>query len=65
VQALALGEQRIVGWLTVFDRVSNRPPKPAEPESAELEPAEPEPAEPEPALSDASDLAQPAGQVSQ
>jgi hypothetical protein len=39
VQALALGEQRIVGWLAVFDQVS--PPPPAsepEPVSAEPEP---------------------------
>jgi phosphoglycerate-specific signal transduction histidine kinase len=68
VQALALGEQRIVGWLTVFDRVSNWPSKPAEPEPTQLEPTQLEPTQPESTLSvesDASDLAQPAGQVSQ
>jgi hypothetical protein len=49
VQALALGEQRIVGWLAVFDQVSS-------------EPVTPEVAKPE---LEASDLAQPAGEVSQ
>jgi hypothetical protein len=62
VQALTLGERRIVGWLAVFDEMPSAPletePKP-EPELG----AEPLPDMP--AHAGSSDLAQPAGQVSQ
>jgi hypothetical protein len=56
VQALALGGQRIVGWLAVFDRVSARPAEPPSESKSDSSDGEP---------SDASDLAQPTSDVSQ
>jgi hypothetical protein len=52
VQALALGEQRIVGWLAVFEKVSVPPADPP----ADLGPTEQD---------EPSDVAQPAGDISQ
>jgi hypothetical protein len=57
VQALALGEQRIVGWLAVFDEMPSTLGLELDPDPAPAPAPEPEPA--------ASDLAQPAGEVSQ
>jgi hypothetical protein len=57
VQALALGEQRIVGWLAVFEKVSVPPAD----LPADLGPTEQD----EPSDVPESDVAQPAGDISQ